>query len=54
MNIISLNLYQTLATQTERSPEEIAKTVIKKAIKTDQTTATDWINQQLQTLNIQL
>jgi hypothetical protein len=33
---------------------EIAETAVEKAIETDETTATDWINQQLQTLNIQL
>jgi type I restriction enzyme M protein len=33
---------------------KIAKTAVEKAIETDETTATDWINQQLQTFNIQL
>jgi len=33
---------------------KIAKTAVEKAIETDETTATDWINQQLQNLNIQL
>ena len=33
---------------------EIAKTAVEKAIETDEATATDWINQQLQTLNIDI
>lgn len=33
---------------------EIAKTAVEKAIETDETNATDWINQQLQTLNIDI
>ena len=33
---------------------EIAKTAVEKAIETDEATATDWINQQLQILNIDI
>ena len=33
---------------------EIAKIAVEKAIETDETTATDWINQQLQILNIDI
>jgi type I restriction-modification system DNA methylase subunit len=33
---------------------EIAKTAVEKAIETDETTATDWINQQFQSLDIDI